>query len=101
MRSESPFFLLTEDMDRNVSYCWWNDEDNMKEDAVERRGSGERIICAIEISSCRDIEIPSDLQGILYTEVDDVVNGYWKSKVIKELVSAGFNVDMSELIKTI
>lgn len=48
-----------------------------------------------------DIEIPSDLQGILYTEVDDVVNGYWKSKVIKELVSAGFNVDMSELIKTI
>lgn len=48
-----------------------------------------------------DIEIPSDLQGILYTDVDDVVNGYWKSKVIKELVSAGFNVDMSELIKII
>lgn len=48
-----------------------------------------------------DIEIPSDLHGILYTEVDDVVNGYWKSKVIKELDSAGFNVDMSKLIKII
>lgn len=47
------------------------------------------------------IEIPSDLQGILYTEVDDIVNGYWKNKVVKELVSAGFNVDMSELIKFI
>lgn len=69
MRSESPFFLLTEDMDRNVSYCWWNDEDNMKEDAVERRGSGERIICAIEISSCRDIEIPSEYM------VDDFIEG--------------------------
>lgn len=28
--------------------------------AVERRGMGERIICAIEISSCRDIEIPPE-----------------------------------------
>lgn len=45
-----------------------------------------------------NIEIPSDLQGILYTEVDDVVNGYWKSKVIKELVNAGFNVDTSRLL---
>ncbi len=58
MQPESPFFLLTEDADGNVSYCWWDNEDNMKEDAVERRGAGERIICAIEISSCRDVEIP-------------------------------------------
>lgn len=67
MQSESPFFLLTEDADGNVSYCWWDDEDNMKEDAVERRGNGERIICAIEISSCRDVEIPPE-----YT-VDDFI----------------------------
>ncbi len=67
IQPESPFFLLTEDADGNVSYCWWNDEDNMKEDAVERRGAGERIICAIEISSCRDVEIPSE-----YT-VDDFI----------------------------
>ena len=66
-KSESPFLLLTEDMDGNVSYCWWDDEDNMKEDAVERRGAGERIICAIEISSCRNVEIPCE-----YT-VDDFI----------------------------
>lgn len=48
-----------------------------------------------------NIEIPSDLQGILYTEVDNISNGYWKSKVVKELVEVGFNVDMSRLIKII
>ncbi|MCD8048044.1 MAG: nucleotide-binding protein [Clostridia bacterium] len=48
-----------------------------------------------------NIEIPSDLQGVLYTEVDDVVKGYWKAKVAKELVDAGFNVDIAALLKSI
>ena len=64
---ESPFFLLTADIDGNVSYCWWDNEDNIKADAVERKGAGERIICAIEISSCRDVDIPPE-----YT-VDDFI----------------------------
>ena len=67
MQPESPFLLLTEDAEGVVSYCWWDDEDNMKKDAVERRGAGERIIYAIEISSCRDVEIPPE-----YT-VDDFI----------------------------
>lgn len=67
MQSESPFFLLTEDVDGNVSYCWWDNEEGLQEDAVERGGAGERIICAIEISSCRDVEIPP-----VYT-VDDFI----------------------------
>ena len=50
-KPDSPFLLLTEDAERVVSYCWWDNEDDMKEDAVERKGAGERIICAIEISS--------------------------------------------------
>jgi len=58
IQPESPFFLLTEDVDGNVSYCWWNNENDLRADAVERRGDGERIIYAIEISSCRDVEIP-------------------------------------------
>lgn len=66
-KPESPFLLLTEDIDGNVSYYWWNDEEKMKEDAIERRGYGERIVCAIEISSCRDVEIPPE-----YT-VDDFI----------------------------
>lgn len=67
VQPESPFFLLTEDSDGNVSYCWWDNEEGLQEDAVERRGSGERIICAIEISSCRNVEIPPE-----YT-VDDFI----------------------------
>ncbi len=67
VKPESPFLLLTEDVDGNVSYCWWNNEKGLQEDAVERRGSGERIICAIEISAYRDVEIPSG-----YT-VDDFI----------------------------
>ena len=67
IQPESPFFLLTEDVDGNVSYYWWDNEKGIRKDAVERRGMGERIICAIEISSCRDVEIPSE-----YT-VDDFI----------------------------
>ena len=59
-KPETPFLLLTEDPDGVVSYCWWDNEEKMKDDAVERRGYGERIICAIEISSCREVEIPSE-----------------------------------------
>lgn len=66
-KSERPFLLLTEDTEGNVFYCWWSDEEGLQEDAVERRGSGERIICAIEISSCRNVEIPPE-----YT-VDDFI----------------------------
>ena len=66
-KPECPFLLLTEDIDGVVSYWWWNNEEKMKEDAVERRDNGERIICAIEISSCRDVEIPPE-----YT-VDDFI----------------------------
>lgn len=57
---KNQFLLLTEDVDGNVSYCWWDDEKKIQKDAVERRGEGERIICAIEISSCRDVDIPSE-----------------------------------------
>lgn len=58
-KPEAPFLLLTEDMGV-ASYYWWDNEKDMIEDAVERRGNGERIVCAIEISSYRDVEIPSE-----------------------------------------
>lgn len=67
MQPDSPFLLLTEDVNGIVSYCWWNNEKDLQEDAVERRDNGERIICAIEISSCRDVEISTE-----YT-VDDFI----------------------------
>lgn len=60
VRPESPFLLITEDADGNVSYCWWDDEEKMQEDAIERRECGEKIVVAIEISSCRDVDIPPE-----------------------------------------
>lgn len=66
-KPKRPFLLLTEDVNGNAFYWWWDTEEKMKEDSVERREFGERIVCAIEIASCRDIEIPLE-----YT-VDDFI----------------------------
>jgi predicted nucleotide-binding protein len=39
-----------------------------------------------------EIEIPSDLQGILYENYDEA--GAWKMKICKELIAVGIHVDM-------
>lgn len=66
-KPEDPYLLLTEDSDGSVSYCWWDNERDMVNDAIERKESGEKIIMAIEISSYRNVEIPEE-----YT-VDDFI----------------------------
>jgi predicted nucleotide-binding protein len=43
-----------------------------------------------------DVEIPSDLYGILYEKYDD--GGGWKSKLAKELIAAGIFVDLQAVI---
>ena len=50
----------------------------MKEDAVKRREFGERIIYAIEISSCRNVEIPP---GYTVDEVTEEDCQYVKEKI--------------------
>ncbi|MCI8557749.1 MAG: hypothetical protein HFI19_08295 [Lachnospiraceae bacterium] len=67
-KPESPFLLLTEDADGKVSYCWWDNEAGLQEDAVKRRKEGEQIICAIEISSSRDVEIPPEYGAADFTK---------------------------------
>ncbi len=42
-----------------------------------------------------DIEIPSDLQGVIYTPMDD--HDAWKIKVAKEMKAAGLSIDMNKL----
>ena len=44
-----------------------------------------------------DIEIPSDLQGILYTEFDN--NGAWKMKLLKEMKSVGVQIDLDKVFE--
>ena len=43
-----------------------------------------------------DIETPSDYDGVVYTEFDGA--GGWKTKLVGELKSAGFDVDANRLI---
>lgn len=44
------------------------------------------------------IEIPSDLQGILYEKHDN--NGAWKIKLLKELQAVGIYVDLESAVKS-
>ena len=77
-KPETPFLLLTEDIDRSVSYYWWNDEKSMQDDAVERSGNGERIILAVEISSYRKVEIPPEY--MVNDFIEEVNNAYEDAK---------------------
>ena len=42
-----------------------------------------------------DIEIPSDLQGVIYTPMDD--HDAWKTRVAKEMKAAGLSIDLNKL----
>jgi len=44
-----------------------------------------------------DVEIPSDLSGILYENYDS--EGAWKIKILKELLAVGIYVDMGNVMK--
>lgn len=46
-----------------------------------------------------DIEIPTDLSGVLYEKYDDA--GAWKMKICKELLAVGIYVDIEEVSKTV
>jgi predicted nucleotide-binding protein len=46
-----------------------------------------------------DLDIPSDLQGILYEKVDD--SGNWRMKVLKELIAVGIFVDLNAVVGTL
>lgn len=43
----------------------------------------------------RDVELPTDILGIAYIEIDE--SGFWKNSMIKELKEAGFDVDANKI----
>jgi len=43
-----------------------------------------------------DVELPSDISGVLYTKIDDSEN--WKFRLVKELKTAGFKVDANDIL---
>lgn len=44
----------------------------------------------------RGVELPSDLHGLLYVEIDQSES--WKMRLVKELKAAGYNVDANKVI---
>lgn len=44
----------------------------------------------------KGVELPSDISGVLYTEIDKSES--WKYKLVKELKSAGFKVDSNDIL---
>lgn len=43
-----------------------------------------------------DVELPSDILGVVYTQIDDTDS--WKLSLAKELKNAGYSVDLNKLI---
>lgn len=41
----------------------------------------------------KDVEMPSDLQGVIYTSTNN-----WNVDVLKELMEMGFDIDMNKLL---
>lgn len=55
---------------------------------------GRERVCALYKQG---VEIPSDYQGVLYTEIDAA--GGWKTKLAQELLEVGFSIDLSALLQ--
>jgi len=51
-------------------------------------------VCALY----KNVEIPSDYQGVLYVEYD--TSGGWRTKLAQELVEAGFSINLEALLKS-
>ena len=54
---------------------------------------GRNKVCAL----CKaGVELPSDLHGVIFVELDDP--GAWKAKLAQELVQAGMKINIQALI---
>ena len=54
---EKPFLLIYESKEDGVSVAWFHTEEDLMECVDEVKRYGSTIIDAIEIGSCRDIDI--------------------------------------------
>ncbi|WP_246873040.1 TIR domain-containing protein [Pantoea ananatis] len=55
---------------------------------------GRNKVCALVKS---DVEIPNDLSGLVYTQLD--APGAWKLSIAKELTKEGYSIDPSKLLE--
>ena len=57
VQPEKPFMLIYESREDGVSVAWFTSEEDLRECIAEVQIYGCEIIDAIEIGSCRDIDI--------------------------------------------
>jgi predicted nucleotide-binding protein len=55
---------------------------------------GRSRVCALYSGN---VELPSDLHGVLYTAIDS--EGAWRMKLAQELAEAGMSIDLNRLLK--
>ena len=44
----------------------------------------------------KEVELPSDIAGVIYTIIDDSEN--WKIRLVKELKASGYKVDANDIL---
>jgi predicted nucleotide-binding protein len=54
---------------------------------------GRRHVCALVKSG---VEVPNDISGVVYIPLDE--HGAWQLAVIKELLNAGYDIDMNKVV---
>lgn len=81
LKPERPFLLLAEDSEHSIIYHWLESEVELQEVALELKNEGCRIIDAIEIGSCRDIEIKSDY--LVDDFLEEINSAYDQAKELK------------------
>ena len=80
-KQEKPFLLLAEDSEHSISYHWLESEEELQEVALELKDGGCRIIEAIEIGSCRNVEIKPDY--LVDDFIEEINSAYDKANELK------------------
>lgn len=81
LKPERPFLLLAEDSEHSISHHWLESEEELQEVALELKNEECRIIDAIEICSCRDIEIKPDY--LVDDFIEEINSAYDKAKELE------------------
>lgn len=57
VQPEKPFLLIYENYDLDLRVIWFETEENLIDQIIQIKANDCKIVCAIEIGSCRDIDI--------------------------------------------
>lgn len=57
VQPERPFLLIYENWDLDLRVVWFETEENLIDHVIKIKENDCKIVCAIEIGSCRDIDI--------------------------------------------